>query len=49
MRPVKNPFNYLQFAKGDAQKKLLEDGILETDDGRCHVADPLFAEYLRVQ
>ena len=31
-----------------AKKKLLEDGILETDDGRCHVADPLFAEYLRV-
>ena len=32
-----------------AKKKLLEDGVLETDDGRCHVADPLFAEYLRVQ
>ncbi len=30
-----------------AKKKLLEDGVIESVDGRCCVADPLFAEYLR--
>ena len=30
-----------------AKKRLLEDGYIDQLDGRCQIADPFFAEYLR--